>query len=171
MSSTWWPERFTISDDAGRARFEVGNSPGFATKLSLSTAGGEEIATVRRRRGGRFQVIVRGTDAGLVQQRAAGQYDIHGSFGPLATAGNVADGQYAITSGGTVKATVSRQLAGAVRGTQRIAVDISDEDDPAVLLATMLAVEAVHYERGEAHFHPRALLDLLNPLTWLRSGA
>ena len=38
MSSKWWPERFTISDDAGRARFEVRNSPGFATKLSLSNA-------------------------------------------------------------------------------------------------------------------------------------
>jgi hypothetical protein len=46
-------------------------------------------------------------------------------------------------------------------------VDISGEDDTAVLLATMLAIEAVRYERGETHFSPRALLDLLNPLNWL----
>lgn len=26
MSSTWWPERFTVSDDAGRARFESGQT-------------------------------------------------------------------------------------------------------------------------------------------------
>jgi uncharacterized protein YxjI len=168
MSSTWWPERFTISDDAGRARFELRNSPGFTTKLSLSATGGDEIATVRRRRGGRFQVIVRGKEAAMVRQRAAGRYDIHSSFGPLATAGNVAGGQYAITSGSTVKATVSRQLADDVRGTQSITVDISNEDDTAVLLAAMLAVEAIHYERGQAHFNPRVLLHLLNPLTWLR---
>jgi len=168
MSSKWWPERFTISDDAGRARFEVRNSPGFATKLSLSVTGGEEIATMRRRRGGRFQVIVRGREAGLVRQRAADRYDIQSALGPLAAVGNVADGQYAITSDGTVKATVSRQLADPVRRAQSISADISDEDDAPVLLAMMLAIEAVQYERGGGHFNPRALLDLLNPLNWLR---
>jgi hypothetical protein len=71
MSSKWWPERFTISDDAGQARFEARNGAGFATKLSLSVTGGEEIAAIRRRRGGRFQVIVRGKEAGLVQLLAA----------------------------------------------------------------------------------------------------
>ena len=165
MASTWWPQRFTISDDAGRARFEVRNSPGFGVKLSLGVAGGEEIAEIRRRRGGRFQVIVRGAEAGLVRRRAADRYDIHSALGPLATAGSVADGQYAITSGGTVKAAVSRQL---VRGTQSIGVDIGDEDDTAVLLATMLAIEAVRHERAESYFSPRALLELLNPLNWLR---
>src|SRR5260370_1327978 len=53
MSSNWWPERFTISDDAGTARFEVRNSPGLATRLSLIVHGGEEIDAIRRRRGGR----------------------------------------------------------------------------------------------------------------------
>jgi len=167
MSSTWWPERFTVSDDAGRARFEVRNSPGFATALLLSVTGGEETAEIRRRRGERFQVIVRGEEAGLVRQRAADRYDIQSALGPLAAAGDVADGQYAIVSDGAVKATVSRRLADVVRGTQSIGVDISDEDDTVVLLATMLAIEAVCYERGEADFNPRALLDLLNPLHWL----
>ena len=167
MSSTWWPERFTISDEAGRARFEVRNNPGFATKLSLSVTGGEEIATIRRRRGGRFQVIARGKEVGLVKQRAADRYDIKSAFGRLATAGSLADGQYAITSDGTVKATVTRQLADHVRRAQSIRVDVSDEDDTAVLLATMLAIEAVQYERGEARFNPRALLSLLNPFNWL----
>jgi hypothetical protein len=85
MSSTWWPERFTICDDAGRARFEVRNNPGFATKLSFHAIGGEEIAMVRRRRGGRFQVVVRGTDAGLVRQRATDRYDNHS---PVRAAGH-----------------------------------------------------------------------------------
>jgi uncharacterized protein YxjI len=167
MSCTWWPERFTISDEAGRARFEVRNNPGFATKLSLSVTGSEEIAAVRRRRGGRFQVIIRGKEAGLVRLRAADQYDIHGTPGPLTTTGSVADGQYAITSGGTAKVTVTRQLADHAQRAQSISADISDEDDAAVLLATMLAIEAVHYERGEAQFNPRALLSLLNPFNWL----
>ena len=167
MSTKWWPERFTISDDAGRARFEVRNSPGFGASLSLSVTGGEEIAAIRRRRGGRFQVIVRGQEAGLVRQRAADRYDIQSAPGPLAVAGNVAGGRYAITSGGLVKAKVSRPLPGSVRQAPSISVDISDEDDTAVLLATMLAIEAVRYERGETHFSPRALLDLLNPFNWL----
>jgi uncharacterized protein YxjI len=168
MSSTWWPERFMVSDDAGRARFEVRNSPGFVTRLSLNVAGGEEAAELRRRRGGRFQVIVGGEEAGQVRRRAADRYDIQGAPGPLAVAGNVADGQYAIVSGGSVKAAVSRRLADVVRGALSIGVDISDEEDTAVLLATTLAIEAVCYERGETGFHPRALLDLLNPLHWLR---
>jgi uncharacterized protein YxjI len=167
MSSRWWPERFTISDDTGSAQFEVRNNPGFATKLSLSVTGGEEIATIRRRRSGRFQVIVRGREAGLVRQRAADRYDITSALGPLAAAGNVADGQYTITSDGTVKASVSRQLADHVPRAQTISVDISGEDDTAVLLATMLAIEAIQYERGEAQFNPRALLSLLNPFNWL----
>lgn len=168
MSSTWWPERFTICDDAWRARFEVRSSPGFATRLSLGVTGGGEIADIRRRRGGRFQVVVRSQEAGLVRQRAADRYDIHSALGPLAAVGDVAGGQCAITRGGTVQATVSRHLADDVRGTQRIGVDIGGEDDTAVLLATMLAIEAVRYERGEAYFNPRGLLDLLNPLNWLR---
>lgn len=80
---------------------------------------------------------------------------------PLATAGSVADGQYAITTGGTVKAAVSRQL---VRAAPNIGVDIGDEDDTAVLLARMLAIEAIRYERGESYFSPGALMELLNPL-------
>lgn len=171
MSSTWWPERFTISDDTGRARFEVRNNPGLATKVALSVTGGGEVATVRRRRGGRFQVIVRGKEAGLVRRRPADRYDIHSALGLLATAGSVADGQYAITSDGTVKATVSRQLADHVRRAQSISVDIrgdddDDDDDDVVLLAMMLAIEAVQYERSEAQFNPRALLSLLNPFNW-----
>jgi len=126
MSSKWWPERFTISDDAGRARFEVRNSPGFATKLSLSVTGGEEIATISRRTGGRFQVIVRSKEAGLVRQLVSDRYAIQSALGPLAAAGDVADGQYAITGDGTIKATVSRQLADHVPRAQSISVDISD---------------------------------------------
>ncbi len=167
MSSKWWPERFTISDDVGRARFEVRNSPGFATQLSLSVTGGEEIATIRRRRGGRFQVIVRGQEAGLVRQRAADRYDIQSAPRPLAAVGDVADGRYEITGEGLMTAKVSRQFTDHVRLARRISVDISDGDDTAVLLATMLAIEAVQYERAEAHFNPRALLDLLNPFNWL----
>jgi len=124
MSATWWPERFTVSDDAGRARFEVRNSPGFATKLVLTVTGGEEAAEIRRRRGGRFQVIVWSEEAGLVRRRAADRYEIQGAPGPLAVAGNVADGQDAITGGGAVKATVSRRLADVVRG-RRVSAWIS----------------------------------------------
>jgi hypothetical protein len=79
----------------------------------------------------------------------------------------VADGQYEITGGGAVKATVSRQLADHGGRAQSISVDISDEGGTAVLVATMLAIEAVRYERGEAQTNPRALLSLLNPFNWL----
>ena len=96
MSGSWWPERLTIFDDAGTARFEVRNSPGFATMLSLSVAGGEEIATIRRRRGGRFQVMVGGEEAGLVRRRGANRYDVYSTPRPLAAAGSVTDGRYSL---------------------------------------------------------------------------
>ena len=172
MSGSWWPERLTIFDDAGTARFEVRNSPGFATMLSLSMAGGEQIATIRRRRAGRFQVIVGGKEAGLVRRRGA-RYDIHSTLGPLAAAGSVTDGRYSITCDGQAQATVSRQIADDVRQTQRISVDVGD-GDAAALLATVLAVEAVRYEHDGTHFTPRALLEdlprallyMLNPFNW-----
>src|SRR5258708_23494607 len=108
MSSKWWPERFTISDDAGTARFEVRNSPGFATSLSLSVTGGEEIATIRRQRGGRFQVIVCGKETGRVRQRAADRYEIQSAPGPLAVAGDVAGRPLALTHGGPGRAPGGR---------------------------------------------------------------
>ena len=163
MSGNWWPERLTISD-AGTPRFEVRNSPGFATMLSLSVADGDEIAAVRRRRGGRFQVIVRGKEAGLVRRRAD-RYDIQNTLWSLAAAGSVTDGQYSITRDGLALATVSRQITDDVRPMQTITVDIGD-GDAVTLLATVLAVEAVRYEHGGSHFNPRALLDLLNPFNW-----
>jgi hypothetical protein len=173
MSGKWWPERLTIADEAGAARFEVRNSPGFATILSLRVAGGEEIAAIRRRRGGRFQVIVGGREAGLVRRRGADRYDIQGTLRPLAAAGSVTDGRYSITGDGLTQATVSRQIADQVRQTQRISVDIGDGDAVA-LLATVLAVEAARYEHGGTHFTPRALLEdlprallyMLNPFNW-----
>src|SRR5258708_30291561 len=108
MSSNWWPERLTISDAGGTARFEVRNSPGFGTRLSLSVPGGEEIAAIRRRRGGRFQVIVRGQEAGLVRQRAADRYDIQSAPGPLAVAGDVAGGPDGVARGGPVEGEAGR---------------------------------------------------------------
>jgi hypothetical protein len=177
MSGNWWPERLTISDDAGTARFEVRNSPGFAPMLSLSVAGGEEIATIRRRKGGSFQVIVRGKEAGLVRRRAADRYDIQSTPWSLAAGGSVPDGRYSVTCGGLAQATVSRQTADDARQTQKISVDVGDGDAVA-LLAMVLAVEAVRYEHGGTHFNPRALpralledvpralLYALNPLNW-----
>jgi hypothetical protein len=50
-----------------------------------------------------------------------------------------------------------------VRQTQSISVDIGDGDAVA-FLATVLAVEAVRFERDASYFNPRALLDLLRAL-------
>jgi hypothetical protein len=172
MSGSWWPERLTISDNAGTACFEVRNRPGFAPMLSLSAAGGEKVASIRRRRGGRFQVIVGGREAGLVRRRRD-RYDIHSTLWPLAAAGSVPDGRYSITYDGLAQATVSRQIADDVRHTVRISVDVPAGDTVA-LLATVLAVEAVRYEHDGAQFNPRALLEdlphallyALNPFNW-----
>jgi hypothetical protein len=169
MPGTWWPERLTISDDGGTPRFEVRNRPGFATMLSLFVAGGEQVATIRRRRGGRFQVIVRGKDAVLVRRRGD-RYDIQSTLWSLAAAGNVANGQYSINRDGLALATVFRQSADDVRPMQAISVEVGDGDSVA-LLGTVLAVEAVRYEHAGTYFNPRALLELLghllNPLNWL----
>jgi hypothetical protein len=173
MSGSWWPERLTISDDAGTARFEVRNSPGFTTMMSLSTAGGEEVAAIRRRRGGRFQVITSGRQAEMVRRRGVDRYDIHGTLGPLDAAGSVPDGRYSITCDGLAQATVSRQIADDSRQTVTISVDVV-AGDVVAFLATVLAVEAVRYEHDGTQFNPRALLEdlprallyALNPFNW-----
>ena len=172
MSGSWWPERLTISDDAGTAWFEVRNRPGFATMLSLSAAGGEEVASIRRRRGGRFQVIAGGREAGLVR-RLSDRYDIHSTLWPLAAARECAGRPVFDNVRRPEQATVSRQIADDVRHTVRISVDVA-AGDAVALLATVLAVEAVRYEHDGAQFNPRALLEdlphallyALNPVNW-----
>jgi hypothetical protein len=162
----------TICDDAGTPRFEVRNRPGFGAMLSVRVAGGEEIAAIERRRGGRFQVIVGGKDAGLIRRRAD-HYEILGTPWSLAAATSVRDSRYSITGDGVALATVSRQITDGVRPLQTITVDIG-AGDAVTLLATVLAVETVLYEHAGALFNPRALLDLpgqllpvlLNPLNW-----
>ncbi len=158
MSGNWWPERLTISDHAGSPRFEVRNRPGFGAMLSVNVAGGEQVATIERRRGGQFQVVVGKKDAGLVR-RQADRYDILGTPWSLAAASSVRDGRYSITRDDLALATVSRQITEGVRPMQTISVDIG-AGDAVTLLATVLAVEAVRYEHAGAQFNPRALLDL-----------
>jgi hypothetical protein len=194
MSGKWWPERLPISDDAGTARFEVRNVSRLATMLSLSVAGGEEVATIKRRRRGGFRVVVRGQEAGLVKRRAD-RYDIQranwppagggrplagggrasaGGRRPLAAVGSVRDGKYSITRDGLVLATVSRQGTADVRPVQTITVDVGDGDAVA-LLAVILALEALRYERAGSQFNPGGLREhaeywvtqLLNPVNWL----
>ena len=120
--------------------------------LSVNVAGGEQVATIERRRGGQFQVVVGKKDAGLVR-RQADRYDILGTPWSLAAASSVRDGRYSITRDDLALATVSRQIADDVRQTQRISVDVGDGDAVA-LLAMVLAVEAVRYEHDGTHFTP-----------------
>lgn len=140
-----------------------------SARLSLSLADGQEVATVRRRRRGRFQVVVRGTEAGLVRRRAD-RYYIQSMLGSLAAAGSVTVGRYSINRDGQALAMVSRQSTEDVQPIQTISVEIADGDD-VILLGMVLAVEAVRYEHAGSQFNPRALLDvpehLLNPVNWL----
>src|SRR5260370_37537992 len=98
----------------------------------------------------------------------ADRYDIQSALGALAAVGDVADGQYAITSDGTMKATVSRQLADHVRRVQRISGGIRHDEDAPLLVATMLPIEAGPYQPGGGRLSPRAPLDPVQPPYLLR---
>ncbi len=142
-----WPDRVTITDAQGTSQFGIAGSSS-SEKLSLRTPGGRELAVVQRHGPtGGFEVVAGDRQLALVRRRWFGRYRIRISGEDIATRGSVGGGGYVLSSpAGEDLAVVSRSgwpaTADLLRlSSPRILVDIKPGNEPALMLAAVLAIE------------------------------
>jgi uncharacterized protein YxjI len=149
LSRKWsLTSRFTITDAFGVPRFEVQGKSMLSRKLSLYDTMGTEIAVISRQGLAQRYQILAGGQATTVRPRGflARRFEIDSPGGALEASGNFSGRQYAITRGGTPAASVSQLRT--LR--EQFAVEVSDGEDDALMLAVVLAIETIRDERRQS---------------------
>ena len=114
--------RLSIRDSAG-AEVAVISRPGLLTRYEILV--GSQLATVRPR--------------GFLGQR----FEIDSAAGRLEARGNFSGRQYSVTRGGVQAAAVTQLRT--LR--ERFAVEITDGEDPVLMLAVVLVIEIIRDDR------------------------
>jgi uncharacterized protein YxjI len=145
MASKWsLLERFEIDDSSGARQFEARGH--FRSRITLHDNSGREVAEIRKHMmTDTHEVYLGGQRAAHVRHAGfiGDHYDIETSFGKLRAKGHFDGGDYSLSEGGTAVATMRRKFS--IR--EKFAIDIADGQNDALLLAIMLAIEAIHEER------------------------
>jgi len=147
MSSKWaLHEKFDITDMSGTRQFEAHGH--FGSKITLKDGSGHEVAEIRK------HLLTDTHEIHMGGQRAAhikhsgfigDHYDIETSFGQLRAKGHFDGGDYHLSAGGQTVASMVRKFS--IR--EKFRVDIADGQNDALLIAIILAIEAIHAERRE----------------------
>jgi uncharacterized protein YxjI len=149
MASKWsLMERFEITDAYGAPQFEARGHLG--RKITLHDASGREVADIRKHLvTDTHEVYVDGREAAKVRHAGiiGDHYDIESSFGRLTARGHFDGGDYNISQNGAPVASMVRKFS--LR--EKFAVDIADGQNDVLLLAVVLAIEAIHEERRQQH--------------------
>jgi uncharacterized protein YxjI len=146
MSSRWsFMERFEITDTAGTPRFEARGHLG--SQITLHDAAGREVADIRKHMFSDVHEVYLGGQR-VAQVRHAGffgdHYNIDTVFGQFTARGHFG-GDYSLNQDGMPVASMTRQFS--LR--EKFAIDIAQGQNDVLLLALMLAIEAIHDERNE----------------------
>jgi uncharacterized protein YxjI len=146
MSRKWsLTDRFAIADESGTPRFEVQGKAAFSKKLSVRDRAGAEVAVISGRRfSRRYEILVSGQ---LTTVRPRGflgrRFEIDSASDHLETRGNFSGRQYAVTRDGVTAVAVSQLRT--LR--ERFAVEITDGEDPVLMLAVVLVIETIRDDR------------------------
>jgi uncharacterized protein YxjI len=147
MSSKWsLLERFEITDAGGTPCFEARGH--FGSKITLHDSGGREVADIRKHMfSDVHEVYLDGQRAAHIRHAGffGDHYDIETSYGAIRARGHFDGGDYTLEQGGMVVAHLRRKFS--LR--ERFAIDIADGQNDILLLAVMLAIEAIHEERRQ----------------------
>jgi hypothetical protein len=142
-----WPDGVTITDAQGISQYDIAGSSSLE-KLSLRAPWGRELAVVRRHVStGGLEVVAGDRQLALVRRRWFGRYRIRISGEDIATRGSVVAGGYVLSSpAGDDLAVVSRSgwpvhLDALRLSSPRTLADIKPGNEPAIMLATVLAIE------------------------------
>jgi uncharacterized protein YxjI len=149
MSSRWaLTEQFSITDQTGAPAFEVHGNFGLVKQLSFRDQSGREVALLKKHlMTNKYEITVGGRPAADVHHTGifGEHYDIDSSQGKISAKGNFAGWHYTLSRGGTVIASVARELALK----EKFTVDIADGEDDVYILAAVLAIDNIHDERRE----------------------
>jgi uncharacterized protein YxjI len=146
MSRKWaLTDRFAITDESGMPQFEVQGRFAFSKRLSIRDSAGAEVAVISRP--GlltRYEILV-GSQLATVRPRGfLGQrFEIDSAAGRLEARGNFSGRQYSVTRGGVQAAAVTQLRT--LR--ERFAVEITDGEDPVLMLAVVLVIEIIRDDR------------------------
>jgi uncharacterized protein YxjI len=138
-------DRFAITDDSGTEQFEVQGRLAFSKRLSIRDTAGAEVAVISQRAFSmRYEITARGElttvrPRGFLSQR----FEIDSAAGQLEARGNFSGRLYSITRGGIPAATVMQLRT--LR--ERFAVEVSESEDPVLMLAVVLVIETIRAER------------------------
>jgi uncharacterized protein YxjI len=149
MSRKWaLTDRFAITDDAGTPQFEVQGRFAFAKKLSIRDAVGMEVAVITRQAFSRtYEILVGGQRASVTPRGFFGRrFEIVSAAGQMEATGNFSGRQYSVTRSGVQVAAVSQLRT--LR--ERFAVEVSDGEDPVLLLSVVLVIETIRDDRRRA---------------------
>lgn len=149
MSSKWaLTERFTITDQVGTPVFEVHGNFGLVKEISFLDQSGQVLAVLKKHlMTNRYEVIVGGQHAAEVFHTGLfGQhYEIDSFQGRVDAHGDFAGWDYTLSRGGSVIATVSREMAFR----ERFNIEVAPGENDVFVLATVLAIDNIHDERRE----------------------
>jgi uncharacterized protein YxjI len=137
--------RSVITDDAGIERFAVQGPRGFSGKLSIRDPGGVEVAAISRRGlGSRYEIRTGGELTTMRPRGFAGRrFEIISGGDQLEARGNFSGRQYSVTR----NAAAVTQLR---TFRERFAVEVSDSEDPVLMLAVVLVIETIRAQRSAA---------------------
>jgi uncharacterized protein YxjI len=149
---------FFITDENERDVYFVdGKAFSFGDQLSFQDLDGNELAFIKQQLfawGKTYEIFRDGSVAAVVKKELFAFF--HHRFtvdvpGPddLEAEGDFMDHEYAFTRGGRVVATVSKRW---FSWTDTYGVDIADDEDPVLILASTVVVDqACHPDDGERH--------------------
>jgi uncharacterized protein YxjI len=149
MSRKWsLVDRFAITDETGATQFEVQGRMSLTARLSIRDASGMEVAAIRRAPfSRRHEIVADGQHATVTPRGIFGrQYEIDSSTGHLEARGNFSGRQYMVSRDGRAAAAVSQRPG--LR--ERFAVEVTDGENPVLMLAVILVIETIRDARRRA---------------------
>lgn len=140
--------RSVITDDAGTEQFEVQGPRGFSGGLSIRDPAGAEVAAISRRGlGMTYEIQVAGAVTTVRPRGFLGKrFEIDSAAGRLDASGNFSGRQYAVTRDGRQAAAVTQLRTFR----ERFAVEVSETEDPVLMLAVILVIETIRDRRRNA---------------------
>jgi len=146
LSRKWsLANRFAITDDTGVEQFSVEGPLAFSRRLAIRDSTGAEVAVIMRR--GfvtRYEILARGQLTTVRPRGVFGQrFEIDSAAGRLEARGNFSGRQYVVTRGGNPAAAVSQLRTFR----EQFAVEVSETEDPVLMLAVVLAIETIRDDR------------------------
>lgn len=147
MSSKWsLIEHFVITDDSGTPRFDVHGNLGLTQHLSFRDQSGQELAVIKKHLvTTKHEILVGGRRVAEVHHEGffGEHFEVESSMGRLKAKGNFAGWEYSIDHDHRRIADIRRELALH----EKFSVQIADGEDDVLILAVVLAIDAIHDER------------------------